>query len=349
LIGAANVLTASIVTIAMAAAGFSTISFAWAWLASTAVTAALAFFAHPDLSIFRPTGKGWRAMISFGWYSGANQVLRRVFETVPGILLGRFVSANAVGLFNRGMNICLLPDKAILSGVAAVAVPAFSAKSRENVSLREPYLRAVSYVTALQWPALVVVAILAHPIVQVLLGAQWSGTVPIIQILALALLFSFTSELNFPVLVAVGAMRDLFIRALIMWPASMAIISIGAFFGLKAIAFSYFLAVPLQAVVAFQAVRKHTPITWSDIGTAVMPSLLVTLMAATGPLAMVALKGFRFDLSVTEGIVAGLLSAPCWLFGLWLTKHPLLEEVGHVTSALQKSGLGRRFSSKGAT
>jgi hypothetical protein len=48
------------------------------------------------------------------------------------------------------------------------------------------------------------------------------------QIVAMALLFSFTFHLNFPVLIAMGALRDLFIRAVIAWPTSAAILSLGA-------------------------------------------------------------------------------------------------------------------------
>jgi hypothetical protein len=162
----------------------------------------------------------------------------------------------------------------------------------------------------------------------------------------MALLFSFTFELNFPVLVAVGAIRDVFLRAVIAWPISTVILSIGAYFGLKAMAFSMFLAVPFQAYVAIHAVRKHIEMTWAEIFLALRKSLFVTLITAAAPLAVVALAGFTFDLPVIEGIAAGLLAAPFWLVGLWLTKHPFLSELLHLLAALKQTPMGRKLTAR---
>jgi O-antigen/teichoic acid export membrane protein len=341
-----QVAASTVAIIGLAAAGFSSMSFAWAWVISAALAGGLALWLWRDLSIFLPIASGWRAMLTFGGYNGVNQLLNRMYESVPSLILGRLVSVDAVGLYNRAITICQLPDKVFLSGVMAVALPAFSAKTREASPLKEPYLRGVSYITALQWPALAVVAILAHPIVDILLGSQWEQTVPLVQIISMALLFSFTFELNFPVLVAVGAIRDVFLRAVIAWPISTVILSIGAYFGLKAMAFSMFLAVPFQAYVAIHAVRKHIEMTWAEIFLALRKSFFVTLITAAAPLAVVALAGFTFDLSGIEGIAAGLLAAPCWLIGLWLTKHPFLNELLHLLAALKQTPMGRKLTAR---
>jgi O-antigen/teichoic acid export membrane protein len=341
-----QIVVSTIVTIGLAAAGFSSMSFAWAWLISAAFAGGLALCLWRDLSIFIPIASGWRAMLTFGGYNGVNQFLARIYESVPSLILGRLVAVDAVGLYSRAITICQLPDKVFLSGVTAVALPAFSAKTREASPLKEPYLRGVSYITALQWPALAVIAILAHPIVDILLGSQWEQTVPLVQIISMALLFSFTFELNTPVLVAMGTIRDVFLRAVIAWPISAVILSIGAYFGLKAMAFSMLLAVPFQAYVAIHAVRKHIEMTWGEILLALRKSFFVTLITAAGPLAMVALAGFTFDLSVIEGIAAGLLAAPCWLVGLWITKHPFISELLHLLAALKQTPMGRKLTAR---
>lgn len=326
----------AVFTVACALMGFSTMSFAWAWFAAALSGAIIALYYWRDYSIFRPLMRGWRGIIVFGWYYGANQMLARIYEAVPSLLLGRFISVGAVGYYNRAMQICQLPEKVFLSGLLAVAVPAFSAKQRDNQSLKGPYLRGISYITALQWPTLVTIAILAHPIVDILLGSQWYETAPIIQIVALALLFSFTFHLNFPILIALGALRDLFIRALIVWPISAVALSIGAYFGLKVMALCLFIATPVQAVVAIKAVRRHVAISWTEIFLALRLSTIVTLCCAAGPLAVIAGLDFRFDLSIVEGIGLGALAGLGWLAGLWLTKHPLLDEVYRGISTVQR-------------
>jgi O-antigen/teichoic acid export membrane protein len=331
----------AVVTIACAAVGLSSMSFAWGWFASAAAGTATALYLWPDHSIFRLIAGGWRSVLIFGGYYGANQMLARFYESVPSLVLGRTSSMDAVGLYNRALTICQLPDKVFLSGVVAVAVPAFSAMKRDNSSLKGPYLRGLSYITALQWPALAALAILAYPIVSVLLGPQWKESATLIPIIAMALLFSFTFELNFPVLVAIGAMRDLFIRAMIVWPVSAVILSVGAYFGLKPMAFSLLFVIPFQAYIAILAVRKHIEMSWHEIFLPLWKSLIVTLFTATGPLTVVAFAGFRFELSVIEGAIGGQLAAIGWLIGLWLTKHALLTELLSLIALLRNFRAGQ--------
>ena len=329
--------SSAVMTVWFAMAGLSSMSYAWAWLVSATMSGLIALYLWRDYSIYRPVFSGWREMLTFGGYNGANQFLYRVYESVPYIVLGRIVSMHAVGLYNRAMTICQLPDKVFLSGIIAVALPAFSARAREAGSLKAPYLRGVSYITAVMWPAQVIVAILAHPIILVLLGSQWTGAVPVVQIVALAFMFAFSAELNYPVLIAMGAIRATFTRALIAWPISTVALCLGAFVGLKAMALSLLFAVPFQAVVSIFAVQNCIELKWSEIFAALKGSILVTLITAAGPLAVVASAGLRFDLSIPAGLGAGMLAAVGWLLGLWLTRHPLAQEIANSATLLRAS------------
>jgi O-antigen/teichoic acid export membrane protein len=93
-----------------------------------------------------------------------------------------------------------------------------------------------------------------------MLGDQWLQVVPLVQILAIASLFSFTAELNFPVLVSVGAIRDLLLRGLIAWPISALLIASAGLWGLNAVAHSFLVIIPLQALISLHFVRRHVPV-----------------------------------------------------------------------------------------
>jgi O-antigen/teichoic acid export membrane protein len=266
-------------------------------------------------------------MLEFGGYNGANVFLCRLYEAVPAMVLGRVLSFDAVGLYNRALLICQLPDKIILGGAATVILPTLSAEVRAGRSLKEPYLRAVGFITALQWPALIIIAILAHAVVRILLGDQWLGVVWLVQIIALASFFSFFSELNMPVLVSVGAMRDVLLRGIIAWPASGLLIACAASFGLTAVALSLLVIVPFQAYVSLYFVRRHVQFEWRELAAVTWKSAVIAALSGIGPMCAVAWLGFRFDMSIPVALVAGLLAAIGWFAGIWLTQHPLLEEL----------------------
>ena len=328
-------------TITFAAVGLGYMSIAWALLASETAVACLCILIWPDRSIFKPCLGAWRSMLAFGGYNGANVLLYKIYESLPYVALGRFLSAESLALYNRGVTICQLPDRLILGGVVSVLLSAFSAEVRNGRGLRDHYLRAIELITAVQWPALILLAILADPVVRVVLGDQWLDAVPLVRIMAIGSLFSFSAELNYPVLVAVGAMRDLLMRSLIAWPISALVISCAAYFGLKAAALSWFITLPFQAFISIYFVRKHIDLSWRDIASALFSAALLALCTAAGPLLVVVLLDGQLDfsISVTFGII--LLGLIGWGLGLWLLGHPLLQEIEH--AAMQFIGSLRRF------
>ncbi len=329
-------------TITLAALGFSYMSFAWARLASQTAVACMFLLVWPDKSIFKPCLTAWRSMVTFGGYNGANILLFTIYESLPYLVFGRILSVDAVALYHRSYAICQLPSKVLLGGVSSVLLSAFSAEVRNGRGLREHYLRSIELITGALWPALILLVILADPIVRLLLGEQWLGAVPLLRIMAIAYLFLFAWVLEYPVLIAVGAMRDLLMRSAIAWPVSAVVITCAAFFGLKAAALSLLVTMPFQAYVSIYFVRRHVDIAWRDIVFAVRKAAILALCSAVGPLSVVMLMGGRLDLSIgpTIGVIA--LALIGWGAGLRLTGHPLLREIEHAVRTLVDSSLSAR-------
>jgi O-antigen/teichoic acid export membrane protein len=331
------------VTLCLVALGFSYMSFAWAWLAAAVTTGVLALCLNPHIWIFQPSVGAWRGMLTFGGYNGGTNLLYKAYEALPYLLLGRFLSLDSAAMYSRSLMICQLPDRVILGGAIAVVLPAFSAEARQGRSLKEPYLNAVALVTALQWPALLVLACLAHPVVDLLLGHQWHGVAPLVQIVAIASLFSFSFELNYPILVSLGAVHDVFRRAVIVYPVSAVVIALASFLGLYGVAFSLLLVTPFQAYVSMSFLRRHIEISWAEVGSAVWRSAAAAAAAVAGPLAVIIAIGSGFELSIVEALVAAGLGALGWAAGLWLTGHLLLAEILQTLAGFRfGAGAGQR-------
>jgi O-antigen/teichoic acid export membrane protein len=323
--------TSAGVTMGLAALGFGYMSFAWAWLATAFLSGALAIYLRPDPWVFKVQLRGWKEILTFGGYNGVNVVLYKVYETLPAFALGRTLSLEAVGIYNRASLVCQLPNSILLGGVVSVLLPALSAEVRAGNNLRDYYLRAVSLLTALQWPALVVLAVLAHGLVSIVLGAQWLPAVPLIQIMSIAALPSLATELAFPVLIAVGAMGDLLRRAFIVWPLSAALIAGASWFGLTAVALSFLVIFPLQAWVSLYFVRRHLAFGWSELGKACWKSAVIAAASAAGPLAIMAWWGHA-SMPIHIVLVAIVLAGAGWLAGVQWTRHEVLNEIARVRS-----------------
>lgn len=319
------------VTIGLAALGFSYMSFAWSLLAAAFLSSALAFYLQPDAWVYKLRLRGWKDMLQFGGYNGINVLLYKAYETLPVFLLGRTVSLDAVGVYNRASLVCQLPSNVLLGAIGSVLLPALSAEAREGRDLTTSYLRAVSMLTALQWPALVVLAILAHGLVPIVLGGQWTQVVPLIQVMAIAALPTFATELAFPLLVAVGAMRDVMLRALVVWPLSAVLIAVASLFGLTAIALALLIIFPLQASISLYFTRRHLAFRLLEFGKACWRSAVITATSAVGPLAIMAWLGFDAHLPITALFIALVLAAVGWFAGVLCTRHEFLYEIARAT------------------
>ncbi len=312
------------VTVVLAVAGFSAASLVWGSVVAAGVTAAGALALRRAVWVFRPSLAEWRHVLPFGAWTSVVTLLGLLFDFMPRFILGRVISIAAVGLYSRALSLCQLPDRALLSAVQPVVLPALAARAREGGDLKEPYFLGIASITALQWPALVCLALLAEPIVRILLGNQWLDTIPLVRILALASLSLFPAYLTFPVLVAVGRVRDMATASLISLPLSMAVMIGASHFGLQAVALSAFLTAPFQTLVGLHFVRRHVPFGWLELAQAVRPSALATLGASAVPAAMLVLTGSP---SIAALVVAIVGSAIGWLAALRLGRHPLDPEV----------------------
>jgi O-antigen/teichoic acid export membrane protein len=338
LINLAGAVANLVVVVTLAVLGFSYMSLAWGALASGAVIALTAVLFRPQLWIFWPCLVGWRQVLSFSSYASTTMILNVCYQMLPQLALGRILGFDAVGLYSRALMLCQLPDRLIMSALHPVLLPAFSVRARLGGDLKEPYLRGLGYGLTVQWPFMVCLALLADPAVHLLLGAQWAAAAPLVRIIALASLVMFPAFLTYPVLVALGRVKDTLTASLISLPPSFALMFAAAFVSLEAVAASLFLTAPFQVYIALRLIRRQIPLQLAELAAAVRKGVVVTLCAAAAPSGAVALAGF--GLSVPAGAAAGIGAAAGWLVGLCLTDHPLLAEIRGL-SRLTATGVGR--------
>lgn len=335
----------TVATIGLALAGLSYMSVAWAGLIGNTAAAMLAIYLRPQLGVFRPSLAHWRDVLRSGAYFSTMAAIMRAYEAMPYLALGRFMPAAAIGYYNRATQICQLPEKFIMAGVASVAFPAWAAEARNGEPLKPSYLRAIELITGVQWPALLMLVMLAPRIVQILLGEQWSDVVPLVQIMALASLLGAAASMTYPVLYAIGDLRNAMLSTLLSLPVSALVMIAAARFGAVALAASLFITVPLNNAVALHYIRRHLAFSWSELWTSVRGSLIVALLAVAGPVVVVAVDDdMSFDQSLPVQGLMLLLAAAGWLAGLRLTSHPLLAELrtlaGEVRARLRSDRKG---------
>lgn len=323
---AANVVSIG-VSIALAVLHYSFMAPIWGAVAGNIILTLLLIALCKNRQIFRPSLSEYPDVIRFGLYSGGVSIINVFYNLAPQIFLARILDFAAVGLYSRAVGITQVFDRLVGQVLSPVIMPAILAQTKAGGNLKRIYLDAIALLTAVHWPFLVFLAIMAQPIISIWLGPTWLEIVPLVRIMCIAYLSLFVACLTYPVLVAVGSVRDALMSSLISLPPSLLVIFVASFFGVHAVAASAMLTLPFQGAVAIYFVSRHLDIGLLDLFRATFKSGLVTLFSSVGVAVCAAMVEYGL-LGPILGLGLACASATiCWIASMVVTEHPLLPRL----------------------
>jgi len=150
-------------------------------------------------------------LFSFGSRMFLSGLLNVVFTNIYQIIIGRFFSPAALGFYTKARTIQQMPTKSISSIVSTVTFSSFSKVQDDKIRLKRGVKIAVNYLMYINFPLMIGLALVARPLVIVLLTEKWLPIVPYIQILCFAGILFPLHVMNLNVLQAQGR-SDLFFR-----------------------------------------------------------------------------------------------------------------------------------------
>jgi O-antigen/teichoic acid export membrane protein len=326
--------TGAVISIALALWHFSYMAPIWGGLAGNIMLTVMLLARYRDFGIFRPSLLEYRDIIGFGLYSSGVSVINVFYNLSPQLFLARILDFASVGLYSRAISLTQVFDKLIVQVLNPVIMPAVVAQNKAGANLKGVYLDSIELLSAVQWPFLAFVAIMARPIILIWLGESWLDVVPLVRVLCIANMALFAACLSYPVLVAVGSVRDALVSSFVSLPPSLLVILCAAFFGVQAVAAAALLTLPFQAAVAIYFIGRHLAIVPGDLLRSLVKSAIITAGTACGAAGCAAL----FEMGMLTPFL-GLMSAfcvavLCWWLGLAFTAHPLLHRLYHAAGGL---------------
>lgn len=127
--------------------------------------------------------KRLKSLISFGWKVLASSLIDTIYNNIRSLIIGAKYSSADLGYYNRGKQFPELIMNNISTSINSAVFPAMSSKqdSKEEVkSLTKKTMQTSSYIVM---PLMFGLAIIARPLVLLLLTEKWLPCVPFLQIL----------------------------------------------------------------------------------------------------------------------------------------------------------------------
>jgi PST family polysaccharide transporter len=100
-------------------------------------------------------------------------------------LVGKFLGADALGLYVRAYSLMLLPISQITAVLSKVMFPALSKIQHDKVRVKRVYLRSVSLIALMTFPMMVGLLVVSEHLIPVIYGPKWTGMIRTFQILCL--------------------------------------------------------------------------------------------------------------------------------------------------------------------
>ena len=334
---AGSALIGACVSVALAYKQFGPLSLAFGAMASTLANALIATTLRPAGLPWLPGLKEVRRVLGFGTHLTGNSLFSVISGTAPELLLGKWQSMTAAGLYSRGMGLVSMFDRMFVDAVNSVCMPWFAAEHRASGSIKAPFLRATAYLLAMGASFCLVIALLAYPVIRLLYGSQWDDAVDFTRLLALAALLNTANALSRTALVAAGQVVRLTRLAAANTAFALICYAIGAWHGLLALGCAHIASSAFTTARLLLAMRGLIRIDAREFATVLTRSLGVAALTALAPVAAVALFGWRPANPLPALVVGAGGAAVLFVSALFVLRHPLREELLRVFAKVRSA------------
>lgn len=152
-----------------------------------------------------------REMFSFGSKLFASGLLNTIFDNIYLVVIGKLFSPADLGYYTRANTLQQLPSSTLSSVVGRVTFPVFSTIQDDPERVKRGMKKALTMLVFINFPLMIGLAVVARPLVLVLLTEKWTPCIPYLQLLCLVGLMYPLHLINLNVLQALGR-SDLFLR-----------------------------------------------------------------------------------------------------------------------------------------
>lgn len=194
----------------------------------------------------------------------ASRIVNFFSRNVDNVLIGRMLGAASLGYYSIAYRILLMPVEIFAWGLSQILIPTIGKFQDNKPRVQAACLRTYRLISAMTFPAMTGIAVLAYPIVSVLLGERMMPAAPVLQILAPIGALQSVSTTQGSINVALGRADIVFGWSLLSLIVVTIGFAVGVNFGLMETALSYLVATLILAPPYYARVMRLIDLTLVD-------------------------------------------------------------------------------------
>lgn len=200
-----------IVGISMAYTGLGVWSIVWYQLTNLSVNAILLWILSKWRPKFLYSWESFRELFGFGSKLAASGILDTLYNNIYLIVIGKVFNASDLGYYTRASQFAQFPSSNLTGIIQRVTYPVLCSIQNDNQRLRDVYRRFLRLSAFIVFPLMTGLAAVAKPLILLLLKAQWSFSIILLQLLCFSMMWYPIHAINLNLLQVKGR-SDLFLR-----------------------------------------------------------------------------------------------------------------------------------------
>lgn len=183
-----------------------------------------------------------RGYLGFGLFQMGERSVNYLAANMDKLLIGSLLGVGPLGYYNVAAQLMVRPFQLLSPVLTRVALPVFARMQNDHLRMREGYLQVLRATSLVVFPIYMGMAVLARPLVTLLLGSEWLPVVPVFQVLTiLGFLWSLGNPLGSLLLAKGRADLGFYVNVVALVIYTIAIL-VGARVGLTGVAWGMVLA-----------------------------------------------------------------------------------------------------------
>lgn len=262
-----------------------------------------------------------KSLFSYGWKLLLSELIYTVYRELRSLIIGKMYAPAMLGFYDRGKQFPSLIISNIDGSIQSVMFPILSGEQDNRPRVKDITRRAIVTSSFVVFPAMVGLAIIAEPLVKLLLTDKWLPAVPFLQIFCVVYALMPIHTANLSAIKALGHSNIFLQLEIIKISIGLSILAVTVFYGVYAIALgqaiSGIIATFINAYPNTKLLNYRYLEQWKDI----YPSLLLSLVMGV---LVYSIKWL--GLSVTLTLISQIFVGIILYFGMaWVFKLESFE------------------------
>lgn len=152
-----------------------------------------------------------KVLFSFGWKILVSSLIETIYNDIRSLIIGKVYDPSMLGFYNRGQQFPKFVITNFNGSIQAVLFPALAEHQEYTAKIKSMTRRSIVTSSFIVFPMMVGLAVIAEPLVILLLTEKWLPAVPFLQIICFSYAFWPIHTANLQAINAMGR-SDIFLK-----------------------------------------------------------------------------------------------------------------------------------------